>query len=272
MPLTLRTRKIGALVAALTVVGGVLAWLVRDHQQQRRVSAERDAVALATLICENRWPALWDALTPAYQAANKDPDALRDRLERVEGDVASAGRTPVLWDVVGLGEGMWRAELRLETDAAEQQIALSLIFGGSPARIARIEAMAATANMESEPPVRAVRALMQTLRTGQVERVYEEVGQPYHALYTPELHADLMREQGALLGAPVAELRQVSYNSPDEAVIIAHHSAASGEQGLVVYSVGRQEGGAWKVTMFGVLMAADRGADPAEGGLDSTNP
>jgi hypothetical protein len=242
------------LLAALIALAGV--WYSGARAARAQAEADDAAIRAALDMSAGRWDALWTSLSPAYQAAMQRPDALRARLERVEGDVPSAGRIPALWSLTPLGDG-WRAELRLVEDEATQQIALSILLN-SARRITRIEAQAvAPAPLDEEPPARAVRALMAHLERRDFDAAYQHVGQAYRDAHSPEAHAALMADQAALLAAPRPALRQIGYDDPHTAVVIAHHSASSGEQGIVVYSVTREAGGPWRVAMFGTLMAAD---------------
>ena len=101
------------LLTALLALTGV--WYSGQRAARARADADDAAIRAALDVSAGRWDALWTSLTPAYQAAMQRPDALRARLERVEGDVPSAGRIPALWSLTQLGDG-WRAELRLVLD------------------------------------------------------------------------------------------------------------------------------------------------------------
>jgi hypothetical protein len=213
------------------------------------------AVSAVEQISAARWDALWGQLTPAYQATYTTPDALRAQLELVEGKVKTAGLAAVVDGVEPVGEA-WQGRARLVDEADERrEIVVELMLTGSPPRVARIEAAVAARKLDSEPPVAAVQATLKALRERGGEALYEELGATHRAQYTREAHAVLMAEYSGLLRGQVA-IRQVGYNAPRSAVVVAHHSAADGAQAIVIYQVTRAPGAPWRLETLGALLEA----------------
>lgn len=242
-------------------VAVVALWGCEDAEARRRAAAEEAAASAVAQISAGRWDVLWGQLAPTYQATYKTPDALRAQLELVEGEVKSAGLQAVVDEVAPAGES-WRGRARLVDEVDERrEIVVELMLTSSPPRVARIEATVAKRDLEREPPVLAVQATLKVLRERGGEALYDELGAAHRAQYTREAHAALMAEQSGLLRGRAA-IRQVGYDAPRAAVVVAHHSAADGAQGIVIYQVTRAYGAPWRVETLGALLEAPAVAEP----------